>query len=484
MSQRQHRSDAGESDTKRQRASEQNGGNLLPLVQRLFDAFSRRGHELYVEGPNVRLLMGTQTVERLPRKLNLVSDAPPAEIHHVISEQFPRAVQSPSHPTKVLSFVLEHSDDSPLRASICEMREPRGIIESWLRSAAPLNRLERHLATREITVRAVALGPDGAVVDPFGGLGDLARRSIRTIAPPDLLLRAGPIWLLKIARYVSIFGFEVPAELVRVLQRYASNVLDLPADLWRDQMDKILLGSHPSRALQHMCETGVLRLMLPEVYAMVGFEKSSPTHHKDLWYHTRQVVEQAKPDLVIRWAALLHDAGKVWTRTVDGAGRVHFFRHEDMGRLLFDSVAHRFKISPERAEKVGYLIQQHSRVNLYENNWTESAVRRLIRETGEHLEHLLDFSTADITTRSDVRRSRIQRLLADLRERVREVRDKDSYVSPLPKQFGFAIMERFNLAPGPQVGRMRQRVEEAINRGELDRGLPVEEYLRFLEQVE
>ncbi len=172
--------------------------------------------------------------------------------------------------------------------------------------------------------------------------------------------------------------------------------------------------------------------------------------------------------------------GKVATRTVDRDGTVHFFRHEELSAILFDGVAARLRFPAELAEKVRYLIRNHSRVNLYSDDWAESAVRRLIREMGDNLQGLLDFSRADITSRREGRVERLRKLMDDLEARVAFVREKDAYVPPLPPGIGNTIMSRFGLAPSATVGALRDRLAAAVEDGTLPRGLDAEAYVDHL----
>ena len=200
---------------------------------------------------------------------------------------------------------------------------------------------------------------------------------------------------------------------------------------------------------------------------MVGFDKTCAVHHKDIWDHTKIVTQKAVPDLVVRWAALCHDIGKIWTRTVNKSGKVHFFRHEDHGALLFEGIAHRVGLPQWLTDRVSYLIANHSRVNLYQDDWTDSAVRRLIRETENHLPDLLAFSKADFTTKREARIEEMRRLLADLEARILRVAEEDAKEPPLSKGLGNTLMVRFGLPPCRLIGDLKKTLEETIARGDL-----------------
>ena len=206
---------------------------------------------------------------------------------------------------------------------------------------------------------------------------------------------------------------------------------------------------------------------MPEIAAMVDFEKSCSAHHKDIWDHTKQVTQKTKLELVVRWAALCHDIGKVWTRTVTRNGKVHFFRHEEHGTLLFESIATRFKLNTKLSYRVAYVIRHHSRVNLYRSDWTDSAVRRLIRESEGHLDELITFSKADYTTKRQDRIAEMQSQISDLESRIVTLSEEDAKVPPLPSGLGVAIMKNFQLAPSPLIGELKRLLETAVESGEL-----------------
>jgi poly(A) polymerase len=329
--------------------------------------------------------------------------------------------------------------------------------------------LETLLAKRGVTIDAIAVHSDGSVVDPFEGRAHLSAEQIRTVQAPDHAFRKQPILLLKIADIISNTGFRASSELRRYATRDSGNVLDIEdrGSQWGTQINALLMGNAIEPALQWLQDTRVLGFIMPEVAAMIGFEKSCSVHHKDIWDHTKLVTQKAARNLVVRWAALCHDVGKVWTRTVTRGGKVHFFRHEEHGAMLFESIAFRFALDSLLSERVAYVIRHHSRVNLYRPDWSDSAVRRLIRENEGHLEELLTFSKADFTTKRQDRIAELQHQIGHLESRIVQIKADDSKVPPLPSGLGVAIMERFDLPPSPLIGELKQRLETAVEAGKL-----------------
>src|SRR5687768_13229728 len=207
--------------------------------------------------------------------------------------------------------------------------------------------------------------------------------------------------------------------------------VSLPA--FRAEIDRLLLGRYTEEGLDALLELGVLEAWLPEVHAMVGFGDGE-WRHKDVWRHTKQVVWQSVPRLSVRWGALLHDIGKVKTRSIEPNGEVHFFGHSEVGAAMFRRrVAQRIGMTGELYDRVHYLILYHLRASQYDRTWTDSAVRRFAKEMGSGLTDLLDLSRADITTKRPERKKKGLRQISELSDRIEQVRAEDAKVAPLPK---------------------------------------------------
>ena len=343
--------------------------------------------------------------------------------------------------------------------------------------------IESYLGACGFTGEAIATNLGGEVRDPYSGLKHLDQQQIRTVRSPDKTFRTEPIRLLRMARLVSETGCKVSNELRRLAARDSGNILDvMDRATWGHEINGLLMGTHIERALQLLYDTRVLQFLMPEIAAMVGFEKSCRVHHKDIWDHTKIVTQKATPHLVVRWAALCHDIGKVWTRSVNRQGEVHFFRHEDDGALLFESIAYRVGLDSALTQRVSYLIANHSRVNLYEDDWTDSAVRRLIRQTDGHLGDLLMFSKADFTTKKRAKIAAMQRHLANLESRIDEIRAADAKQPPLNKGIGAAIITHFSLPPSKVVGDLKRLLEQHVESGELPERADDSVYLTWLER--
>jgi len=238
----------------------------------------------------------------------------------------------------------------------------------------------------------------------------------------------------------------------------------------RLRLDRVLLGSHPEDGLDALLASGVLDALLPEVKAMVGFGDGE-WRHKDVWKHTKQVVQQSVPRVEVRWASLLHDIGKVKTRSISPNGEVHFFGHAEVGARMFDKLErrqHLFASEPSLRAEVRFLVLHHLRASQYDGHWTDSAVRRFAREIGPYLDDLLCLSRADITTKRAEKKRRGIAMIDELAARIGDLAAEDAKQPPLPKGVGNELMAAFQLEPSRLVGDIKRALEAAADAGEIE----------------
>jgi len=256
-----------------------------------------------------------------------------------------------------------------------------------------------------------------------------------------------------------------------------------PDSTARTVLSDALLGPEPERALRRLREQGRLRQWLPEVEALAALQPAGEHPHKDLWEHTLQVVVQSPVRRVVRWAALLHDIGKVPTRRFEPSGAVTFRGHAEQGALLFEAqIAPRLGFNAPARERIAALVRHHQRVTQYDDAFSDRAVRRLARTLGDGFEDLLDLGRADVTSRFPERRERALQRIAALRTRWRALAEKDAVPPALPAGLGHHLMAHQKLSPGPRVGALLGRLEAAVRTGLLPRGAAPEVYLQWLEQ--
>ncbi len=261
---------------------------------------------------------------------------------------------------------------------------------------------------------------------------------------------------------------------------FAAEVARLPRKMLRLRLEDLVVGQHADVALQWLHDTGVLAELLPELESTVNFSQEMGRRHKDVWKHTKQVVIQAAPDAVVRWAALFHDIGKVPTRATGPSGKVTFHGHPEVGARLFDRVARRLGFSRELRRQVRFLVANHLRANQYDSGWTDSAVRRFDKEMGDALPWLFALSRADITSARQHKRRAARAKMEDLARRVEALREMDARVPPLPTGLGNAVMKHFDLPPSRLIGDLMKQLKAAVEAGELEAQREPEHYLKYL----
>lgn len=303
------------------------------------------------------------------------------------------------------------------------------------------------------------------------------------LASEAALLSAGPSALLDVAAMVASEG-QLPDPAITEVARLAAPALaDLQPDKVRAGVESVIMGPSLDLGLQWMHDAGILKAVLPELEATVDFSQEAGRRHKDVWEHTKQVVRQSVPKPAVRWAALLHDIGKVPTRVLLPDGRVTFHRHAEVGARMFDPIAKRFGFDRDGRQKVRFLILHHLRANAYEPSWTDAAVRRFDHEMGDRLDELLDLSRADVTSRRPGRRQEAVANIHALKERIVAIRELDARIPPLPPGLGNAIMEAFNLPPSRRIGDIRKLCQDAVERGELQERQEAPYYIEYLRRT-
>ena len=282
------------------------------------------------------------------------------------------------------------------------------------------------------------------------------------------LVEADPVVLLEIAGAISADAGRWPPEPVTALAaEHAPRLADADKGRLRAAVEQVLLGRDVDAALEWLQEAGILSVLFPELAATVDLVQETGRQHKDVWAHTRQVVRQAVRRPLVRWAALLHDIGKVPTRTFTPEG-VHFHGHAEVGARMFDKVHSRFAFARDERQTIRFLVKHHLRTNQYGDQWTDSAVRRFHREMGPHMTDLLDLSRADITSKRPGRRKLLLEQISALADRVDRLAEEDAKLPPLPGGVGNAIMTAFEIRPSRLIGELKRALEQAIEQGALE----------------
>jgi poly(A) polymerase len=292
-----------------------------------------------------------------------------------------------------------------------------------------------------------------------------------------------PAGLLDLAVAVAQGASPPPPEVNAAARATAPLLAELPAPRIRAAVEEVIMARSLEVGLQWMHDAGLLRVVLPELEATVDFSQEAGRRHKDVWEHTKQVVMQSVPNPLVRWAALLHDIGKVPTRVMLPDGKVTFHRHAEIGARMWEPIAKRLGFDKPMRQQIRFLVLHHLRANAYAPSWTDAAVRRFDHEMGEHLDDLLDLSRADVTSRRPGRRQEAVRNIHALKERILAIRELDARVPPLPPGLGNTIMEVFGLPPSKRIGDLRKLCEDAVERGELEERRDAGYYVDYLRKT-
>ncbi|HAA57491.1 MAG TPA: hypothetical protein DCE42_22185 [Myxococcales bacterium] len=433
-------------------------------MERILAAFRRADKPLYLVGAAARNFLRTQDWGT-PGVFEFISPISRKEIFQL--QDLPVRYKTQRGPIPVNVELGEHT--------------LLGYITCSSRKKSNAQALERMLKKRGYTIEALAIDGSGQVFDPFGVQKDLELQKIQLFQKePVRAFEEDALKLIGLARLVAELGVQPERALLRSATEEAGRVLFAPRDGWFREMTMLLCGPHVWEGMQVLFDTRVLGLLLPEAHAMVGFAETSRYHHKDLWDHTRQVIDQAIPTPLVRWAALLHDVGKCWTRTYGKRKEVHFYMHDELGAILVEGIATRFRMEPSFQDALAFLVRNHLRPNSYVPEWTDSAVRRLITESGDRLQPLLQLSRADMTSGNEQKRQLAAQRANELARRVEAIQKKDARRTFLPTGLGRDIIETLALEPGPRVQRIKRFLEESIEAGELEAWKDIEYYMEFL----
>jgi poly(A) polymerase len=290
---------------------------------------------------------------------------------------------------------------------------------------------------------------------------------------------ASPVLLLDVAAAIGRTGELPPDAVTAAAADTAAGITQAAPEQVREALEATLMSRDVDVALEWIRATGLLALLFPELEATVHLQQETGRQHKDVWNHTRQVVKQAVRRPLVRWAALLHDIGKVPTRTFTPEG-VHFHGHAEVGARMFDKVVQRLPFDRDHRKTVRFLIRHHLRSSQYSDQWTDSAVRRFHREMAPHLRDLLDLSRADITSKRPGRRQQILGQISALSDRMDALAEEDARVPPLPGGVGNAIMQAFAIPPSRLIGDLKRHLEAAVVGGALEARREDEYYVAHL----
>ena len=446
--------------------------DVSALLADLGERFLSAGFEVALVGGPVRdVLLGR--VER--GDLDLTTSARPPDILHIL-EGWADTVwdvgirfgtvgcRKGDHILEITTYRSEEYDP--------ESRKPEVTFGSSLIG---------DLGRRDFTVNSMALRlPDMEFVDPFGGVNDLAARVLRTPSTPEQSFSDDPLRMMRAARFASQLDFVVAEEVVAAMTAMAERITIVSAERVREELVRLVMSPNPRTGLTLLVDTGLAAHVVPELPAL-QLELDEHHRHKDVYEHSIVVLEQAialesthsptsEPDLILRMAALLHDIGKPRTRRFEDGGGVSFHHHEVVGARMVRKRLTALRFSNDEIEQISRLTELHLRFHGYgSGEWTDSAVRRYVRDAGDLLVRLHKLTRADCTTRNAKRAAMLQRTYDSLEERIEVLAAEEELAAIRPDLDGADIMRILSIPAGPAVGEAyRFLLELRLDRGPLD----------------
>lgn len=466
------------------------GEDLPAVVLELGRRFEEHGHELSLVGGPVRdLFLG-----RAAPDLDFTTSADPDQILEVV-QGWAEATWEVGRDFGTIA--LRRGDDqieiTTYRADVYDEDSRKPHVRFGTELGADL-------ARRDFTVNAMAIRlPQVELVDPHGGREDLAAGVLRTPSGPEISFSDDPLRMMRAARFVSQLGFEVAPEEWAAMESMAARIEIVSAERVRDELTKLMLGADPAAGIDVLVRTGLAALILPEV-AQLRLEVDEHHRHKDVYEHSLTVLRQAigrearpadgedvpddavvAPDLVLRWAALLHDIGKPATRRFEPGGAVSFRHHEAVGAKLARKRLRALRYDNDTVKSVARLVELHMRFYGYADaGWSDSAVRRYVTDAGPHLSRLHLLTRSDVTTRNKRKADRLDFAYDDLESRIADLAAQEELDSIRPDLDGKQIMDELGIAPGPLVGRAYAfLLERRLDRGPVEHEAAVAELRRW-----
>ena len=452
-----------------------------PLASSLAEAFKAKGFQLALVGGPVRdALLG-----RLGNDLDFTTDAHPHETKKILKSWADNVWDTGI----VFGTVAGKRGDTTVE--VTTYRTEKYEEDSRKPDVEFGETIEGDLSRRDFTVNAMALElttKEPKFIDPFGGIDDLAKKILRTPASAQQSFTDDPLRMMRAARFASQLNFEIHPDVLNAMSTMTSRISIISAERIRDEFIKLLMSDNPRIGITILVDTGLATLVLPEI-PKLRLEIDEHHHHKDVYEHSITVLEQAishedrlgGPNLVIRLAALLHDIGKPKTRNLIEGGGVSFHHHEVVGARLSKTRLKALRFDNETIDAVETLIALHLRFHGYgDGEWTDSAVRRYVRDAGELLVHLHVLTRADCTTRNAKKAERLARTYDGLEARIAKLETEEELSKIRPDLDGAQVMQLLDLKPSADVGKALDFLMELrMERGPLGEERATEELIQW-----
>ena len=426
-----------------------------------------RGHDIYVVGGYVR---------------DLFLGRPLKEIDFMVvcdGVEFAEALAKKLKVKKIVPFPKFSTAKIPYKAIPIEVAAARS--ESYEKGSRKPKKvvytdLQGDLLRRDFTVNALAvdLHPDrfGELNDPYGGISDLKAKLLKTPLNPDETFSEDPLRMMRAAYFAAALDFTIDEQCFNAIHEQAQRISIVSQERVTAELIKILSTNKPSIGLIILQKTGLMKYVFPEIDDMYGLEQTKEWHHKDIFYHTMQVVDNAaqlSDKMKLRFAALVHDIAKPKTRKVDSKKGYTFHGHDAVGERILNKVAKYLKLPNELRDYLKKLTLLHLRpIAIVNSEVTDSAIRRVIVAAGDELDDLMTLCRADITTRNPNRVKKYLQNFEIVESKMSNVEERDAMRAFQSPVRGKEIMESCGLSEGKEVGKIKQAIEEAILNGDIE----------------
>jgi len=452
-----------------------------PLASSLAQSFAAQGFRLALVGGPVRdALLG-----RLGNDLDFTTNARP-EVTKKILQSWAENVWDTG-----IEFGTVAGKRGDTTVEVTTYRTESYDPESRKPEVEYGDSIEGDLSRRDFTVNSMALElttKTPEFIDPFNGLEDLAKKVLRTPTKAENSFSDDPLRMMRAARFASQLGFEIAPDVLQAIKDMAGRISIISAERVRDEFTKMLMSMNPRTGITILVETGLAEIVLPEI-PKLRLEIDEHHHHKDVYEHSITVLEQAisheerlgGPNLIIRLAALLHDIGKPKTRNLIPGGGVSFHHHEIVGARLTKSRLKALRFDGDTIEQVETLVALHLRFHGYgDGEWTDSAVRRYVRDAGDLLVHLHVLTRADCTTRNAKKAERLAKTYDALEARIAKLMEEEELSKIRPDLDGAQVMKLLGIKPSAAVGRaLDYLLELRLENGPLGEERATEELLNW-----
>ncbi|WP_421778004.1 CCA tRNA nucleotidyltransferase [Gardnerella sp. KA00747] len=466
---------------------------VWPEAIELGRLFAEHNYELALVGGPVRDML----LHRVSHDLDFCTSARPEEFEPILRRWGHDGFWDMGRKFGTLGAMRRRPDGTEVKVEVTTYRSDVYDPDSRKPEVQYGDTLEGDLSRRDFTVNAMALRvPELEFVDPFGGASDLAKGVLRTPVDPRQSFDDDPLRMMRAVRFVAQLGFTIETNTAEAIVDMADRLTIVSAERIRDEITKLLLSDRPRQGLEALVESGIAKRVLPEIPAL-QLEIDEYHRHKDVFEHTMMVLERAialetapegpvpAPDLTLRLAALLHDIGKPSTRKFEDGGKVSFHHHDVVGAKMTRKRLKALHFDHHIIDDVSELVNLHLRFHGYvDEPWTDSAVRRYVKDAGHLYERLNRLTRADATTQNRRKSLMFEHAMDEMEDRVRELKKQEDFNAIRPDVDGNEIMQILQLQPGPTVGEAyKHMLDYRLDNGPVEHDIAVAELQRWYRET-